>query len=225
MSELLLCAEDVVKSFPTPEGSLEILKGVSLTLGPNDAVAITGPSGCGKSTFLSIVGALDVATSGRVTVAGVDPATLSEKARSEFRNDTVGFVFQDHHLLPQCTVLENVLIPILASRSAAESDRNRALELLDRLGLSDRKDHRPGQLSGGERQRVALCRSLINQPKLILADEPTGNLDPTTADSVGELLLQLGETQQTALICVTHSMELAARFPRQVRLVDGKITQ
>ena len=219
----LLSAQNLVKSFPAAEETLEILRGVSLELAAGESVAVMGPSGCGKSTFLSIVGTLDVATSGRVEVDGVDPAKLNEAERSRFRNETVGFVFQDHHLLPQCTVLENVLIPVLASRTATAKDRDRAGELLEQLGISNRSDHLPGRISGGERQRAAICRALINQPKLILADEPTGNLDPTTAASVGDLLLGLGETTDAALICVTHSSEFAERFPKTVRLVDGKI--
>lgn len=223
MSTQLLSATAITKSFPTAGGDLDILRGVSLQLAEKEAIAVTGPSGCGKSTFLSILGALDLPTSGELLVAGTDPTKLSEVDRAGFRNQTVGFVFQDHHLLPQCTVLENVLIPVLASRTATAEDRNRAEHLLNELGLADRKNHLPGQISGGERQRAALCRALINEPRLILADEPTGNLDPKTADTVGAMLLGLVDTTDAALICVTHSMTLADQFPRRVRLLDGKI--
>lgn len=224
-TESLLVAERVVKVFDTAAGPLEILKGVSLSVSAGDAVAITGPSGCGKSTFLSIVGALDTATSGSVQVDGVDLSSLNENRQATYRNATVGFVFQDHHLLPQCTVLENVLIPAVASGSASQAAIARAGSLLERVGLVERTGHFPGQLSGGERQRVALCRSLINEPKLMLADEPTGNLDPTTAESIGELLLGLGPESGAALLCVTHSMELAAKFPRHVRLSEGTLVE
>lgn len=224
MSEAkLLIAKDITKSFKTPDGSLSILRGLSLELDGSEALSVTGPSGCGKSTLLSILGGLDTATSGTIAFDGEDLTSLDEVARSKFRNETVGFVFQDHHLLPQCTVVENVLIPLLATRKATVEDLERAESLLDRVGLSHRRDHVPGQLSGGERQRTALCRALVNRPRLLLADEPTGNLDPKTADTVGELLLGIGEETNAALICVTHSESLANRFPKRLRLVDGQI--
>ena len=221
MTDPLVRAEALDKSFPTPGGSLDILRGVSMTLAAGEAAAILGPSGCGKSTMLSIVGALEEPTGGTVRVAGEDPFAMPEKRRAHFRNRTVGFVFQDHHLLPQCTVLENVLLPIVAERATTGDDVSRAEGLLKSVGMSDRRTHRPSELSGGERQRTALCRALINEPKLLLADEPTGNLDPKTADAVGDLLLDLGKGRGVGLLCVTHSVELAGRFPRRLRFEDG----
>ena len=190
-----------------------------------DAVAITGPSGSGKSTLLYILGTLDQPTAGDVRLLGQNPFAINGAALAKYRNANIGFIFQDHHLLPQCSVLENVLIPTLAGSGAGKAEEARATQLLDRVGLGDRLAHRPAQLSGGERQRVAVCRALINQPVLLLADEPTGNLDRATAESVGSLLLELNREQRTLLICVTHSLELAARFPRRMELVDGKLVE
>jgi lipoprotein-releasing system ATP-binding protein len=188
-----------------------------------DSLAVTGPSGSGKSTLLYILGALDQATSGSVTLDGTDPFTLSVAQQAHFRNQQIGFIFQDHHLLPQLTVLENVLIPTLPSQGATLEAEMRGKELLERVGLANRMSHRPAQLSGGERQRVAVCRALINKPTLLLADEPTGNLDRATADSVGSLLLDLNREFNTLLVCVTHSTELASRFPKHYELRDGKL--
>jgi lipoprotein-releasing system ATP-binding protein len=217
-----LAVRRLSKSFPTAEGTLSILQGVDLDLARGDALAIVGPSGAGKSTLLYIVGALDTPTAGEVSLLGEQPHALSATEQAQFRNRRVGFVFQDHHLLPQCTVLENVLIPAIPGGITPALDA-RARELLSRVGLSARLTHRPAQLSGGERQRVAVCRALINQPVLLLADEPTGNLDRATAEAVGGLLLDLNREQQTILICVTHSHELAQRFPRRCELRDGKL--
>ncbi|MEX0703586.1 MAG: ABC transporter ATP-binding protein [Planctomycetales bacterium] len=211
------------REFPTADGSLSVLREVDLDLRRGDALAITGPSGSGKSTLLYIVGALDRPTAGTLRVLGRDPLAMSPAELARFRNEHVGFVFQDHHLLPQCTVLENVLIPALAGTGAGDAEEKRARELLARVGLAERIAHRPAQLSGGERQRVAVCRALINQPALLLADEPTGNLDRRTAEGVGTLLLELSQEQQAILICVTHSQELANRFPRRAELQDGKL--
>ncbi len=216
-----LIVRDLTKSFPTASGDLSILRGVNLSLERGAALAIVGPSGSGKSTLLYALGLLDTPTSGTVTLDGENPHQLGNTQQSEFRNRKVGFVFQDHHLLPQCTVLENVLIPTLAGSGTNPEVLERARQLLDRVGLSGRLQHHPAQLSGGERQRVAVCRALINRPVLLLADEPTGNLDHTTAEAVGSLLLELNQEQQTILICVTHSMELAARFPRRCELKNG----
>lgn len=218
-----LTVQRLVKEFPTATGTLPILRGAELILQRGEAVAVTGPSGSGKSTLLYIVGLLDTATSGDVTILGQDPSTLSEAQAANFRNAHIGFIFQDHHLLPQCSVLENVLIPRLAGPGVGSADEQRARQLLERVGLADRMTHRPAQLSGGERQRVAVCRALINQPELLLADEPTGNLDQATADAVGTLLLDLSREENVALICVTHSLELAARFPRRFELRSGKL--
>jgi lipoprotein-releasing system ATP-binding protein len=196
---------------------------VDLSLSRGDAVAVTGPSGSGKSTLLYILGTLDTPSAGSVQILDRDVLALDAAAQADFRNKNVGFVFQDHHLLPQCTVLENVLIPALAGAGAGSAEEARARGLLERVGLGQRIGHRPAQLSGGEKQRVAVCRALINGPALLLADEPTGNLDRATADAVGSLLLELNREQNTMLLCVTHSSELAERFPRRVELVDGKL--
>lgn len=218
-----LVVENLSKSYPTAEGDLSILRGVDLKLARGEALAITGPSGSGKSTLLYILGLLDQPNDGTVTLAGETPLRLDPQRQAAFRNQRIGFVFQDHHLLPQCTVLENVLLPTIPSHEATASVEQRARQLLERVGLAHRLGHRPAQLSGGERQRVAVCRALINQPVLLLADEPTGNLDRATAETVGSLLLDLNREQQTMLICVTHSLELAQRFPRRMRLVDGRL--
>jgi lipoprotein-releasing system ATP-binding protein len=211
----------LTKTYPGADGGLSILRGVTLDLSHGDAIAILGPSGSGKSTFLYMLGVLDTPTAGEIAILGEAPHRLPPREQAVFRNRHVGFVFQDHHLLPQCTVLENVLIPTIAGVTDLPDVESRARRLLDRVGLSTRLDHRPAQLSGGERQRVAVCRALINQPTLLLADEPTGNLDRTTADAVGSLLLDLNREQNTILVCVTHSQELAARFPRRLELRDG----
>lgn len=213
------------KTFSGPSGELTILKSVDLSLHPGESLAITGPSGSGKSTLLYCIGTLDQPTDGEIRIAGENPFSLSADDLARFRNKRIGFVFQDHHLLPQLTVLENVLVPLLAGGGIGAAEEERGRKLLDRVGLSCRIGHRPGQLSGGERQRVALCRALVNQPLLLLADEPTGNLDPHNAREVGSLLLELNAEQKAILIVVTHSLELAARFPRQVELSDGTLVE
>lgn len=213
---------ELTKNFTAGDATLRILTGVDLQLRRGDAVAITGPSGSGKSTLLYIIGLLDAPTSGQLTIDGVQPLGLPAVEQAAFRNRKIGFIFQDHHLLPQCTVLENVLLPALAEPGSADRTLQ-ARALLERVGLSHRLDHRPAQLSGGERQRVAVCRALINDPLLLLADEPTGNLDRKTAEDVGSLLLEIAAERRTMLICVTHSTELAARFPRRLHLLDGRL--
>ncbi len=222
-SDLLVTG--LTKEFATAAEPLEILRGVDLGLKRGDAVAITGPSGSGKSTLLYIIGTLDRPTEGNVRILNVNPFEMNAAALAKFRNENIGFIFQDHHLLPQCSVLENVLIPTLAGSGAGQIEEDRARRLLDRVGLGPRITHRPAQLSGGERQRVAVCRALINEPALLLADEPTGNLDRATADSVGSLLLELSREQNTLMICVTHSSELAARFPRHMELRNGRLVE
>jgi len=218
----VLEAKNLSKSYETPRGLLPILNGVTLSLASGEAISISGPSGTGKSTLLYILGALEPPTSGEVTLDGRNPFTLSDKDVSEFRNTQVGFVFQDHCLLPQCTVLENVLIPTMVGASNAQVER-RAKQLLDQVGLSHRLDHRPGELSGGEKQRVSIARAMIRSPKLLLCDEPTGNLDRHTATQVADLLLEMNRASKTILIVVTHSAELAARFPKVYELVEGQL--
>lgn len=219
-----LVVSNLCKSFERVGDPLQILKGVDLEMQRGDAIAVTGPSGSGKSTLLYILGTLDTPTSGSVRILDRDPFSLQAKELAWFRSESIGFIFQDHHLLPQLTVLENVVLPMLVGTGAADHT-GRARELLDRVGLAERLDHRPARLSGGERQRVAVCRALINQPALVLADEPTGNLDQETAGTIGRLLLEIASEQQTMLICVTHSRELADTFPRELRLRGGVLVE
>ena len=218
---LTLAVHDLAKEYITAAGALLVLRNVNLTLNAGEALAVTGPSGCGKSSLLFILGAMERPTSGRVHLQGQDIGRFSDAQLATLRQQRIGFVFQEHHLLPQCSVLENVLIPQLAGGGIRPADEERARGLLQRVGLHDRLDHRPAQLSGGERQRVAVCRALINQPALLLADEPTGNLDRANADAIGTLLLELSRDAESVLICVTHSATLAARFPRRAELRDG----
>jgi len=220
---LVLNMKNVTRTFDTPGGPISILRDVSLKVLSGSAVAIRGPSGCGKSTLLYIAGTLDQPTSGTVEILGENPWRLESGRLASFRNQHIGFIFQDHQLLPQCSVLENVLLPSLAGFGSSIDVRSRAEKLLDRVGLSHRLHQRPGRLSGGERQRVAVCRALIHQPSLLLADEPTGNLDPKTAEDIGTLLLEVAAESDAAFLCVTHSNELAARFPHSVTMVDGQI--
>jgi lipoprotein-releasing system ATP-binding protein len=219
-----LVVDNITKEFPTRAERLVVLRGASLELSLGQNLAILGPSGSGKSTLLYIIGTLDRPTSGRVELHGANPFALAEPQLADFRNQQIGFVFQDHYLLPQCSILENVLLPTIAAAESGGDLVSRAKMLIDRVGLSGRMDHRPAELSGGERQRVAVARSLIRKPGLILADEPTGNLDRSTAASVGELLLELQRDEQTMLIVITHSLELAALFDRRLELDDGKLT-
>lgn len=221
---LVLQMHKVSRTFYTADEPLTILNQVSLKVVSGAAIAIRGPSGCGKTTLLHIAGTLDQPTSGIVEILGENPWRLTSQRLAAFRNQHIGFIFQEHQLLPQCSVLENVLLPTLAGFSIDDNGRERALKLLERVGLQHRLRHRPARLSGGERQRVAVCRALMNQPSLLLADEPTGNLDPVTAASIGQLLLEVAAEQQAALLCVTHSDELAARFPQSVTLSLGNVT-
>jgi lipoprotein-releasing system ATP-binding protein len=218
----MLSVVNVSKEYPTPRGPLKIVTDISLELSRGDALSIMGPSGSGKSTFLYILGALESPTSGMVTLDGQDPFKLREKELAAFRNRQIGFIFQDHCLLPQCSVIENVLTPTLISAKGGD-DSARARELLEQVGLIDRLDHRPAQLSGGEKQRVALARALMMKPQLLLCDEPTGNLDHKAAEVVGSLLLDLHQKQQTILVVVTHNPELAARFPLQYEINDTRL--
>ncbi|MCU0979107.1 MAG: ABC transporter ATP-binding protein [Pirellulaceae bacterium] len=218
-----LVVTNVTKQFPTRGEGLTVLRGVSLACELGENVAILGPSGSGKSTLLHILGTLDRPTAGTVTLGGEDPFQLNEAGVASFRNRHVGFVFQDHHLLPQLSVLENVLIPTLAEGRPDEAMVARARDLLARVGLSERLEHRPAELSGGERQRVGVARALIRQPKLILADEPTGNLDRTNALAVGRLLVDLQLEEQAILVVVTHSADLAQLLQRRYELDDGML--
>lgn len=220
----MLEVNNLSKQYPTPRGALGVLSSVSLGLSRGDAVAIMGPSGSGKSTLLHILGALDTPSSGTVMLDDINPLELDEKALAAFRNQKIGFVFQDHCLLPQCSVLENVLTPTLVARSGNNSSE-RARALLDQVGLSERLDHRPAELSGGEKQRVALARAMINNPVLLLCDEPTGNLDSKSAETVASLLLELHARQKTILVVVTHSTELAAKFPVRYEMIEQNIRQ
>ncbi len=218
----MLDIRSVSKRYATRGDDLVVLRDVNLTVNAGESVAIMGPSGCGKSTLLNIAGTLEPPTTGDVTIDNENPYQLDETRLAAFRNRNIGFVFQEHHLLPQCSVLENVLIPTLVA-----SDDNdvitRAKTLIDRVGLSDRRDHRPAELSGGERQRSAIARALICQPRVILADEPTGNLDRKSADTVADLLVQLQREFNAALVVVTHSQSLADRFDKQFDLLDGML--
>jgi lipoprotein-releasing system ATP-binding protein len=218
----LLEITNLSKDYPTPQGALAILSNISLKLSRGDAVSIMGPSGSGKSTLLYIIGALEPPTSGTVALDGKNPFQLDAKQLAAFRNKHTGFVFQDHCLLPQLTVLENVLTPTLVA-DANEDYTARAKELLEQVGLSERLTHRPAELSGGEKQRVALARALIMNPLLLLCDEPTGNLDHKSAETVAELLLALHKKQQTILIVITHSADLAAKFPTQFEMVEQNL--
>ena len=213
---------DLAKSYPTPRGSVDILSNLSLSLRSGDAASIVGPSGSGKSTLLYILGALEPPTAGTVTLDGVDPFALPPAEAAVFRNRRVGFVFQDHLLLPQCTVLENVLIPTLVGDTDREAPA-RARALLERVGLADRLDHRPAELSGGERQRVSLARALIRQPPLLLCDEPTGNLDHAAGDVVTTMLFDLHRRRETVLVVVTHNTRLAAQCPIRFELVGQRL--
>ena len=222
---IVLQMHNVGRKFSAPGGSISVLSDVNIELHSGEAMVIRGPSGCGKSTLLLIAGTLDTPTSGLVEILGDNPWTQSAAKLARFRNRHIGLVFQEHRLLPQLNVLENVLLPLLAGfssdRRAAEQ---RASELLDRVGLTDRIHHRPAALSGGERQRVAVCRALILEPSLLLADEPTGNLDPRTASVVGQLLLDVAAENDAGLLCVSHSSALATAFPQQLMLDEGRLT-
>ena len=216
---------DVAKEYPTRAGALAVLRGVNLTLNRGDALAVMGPSGSGKSTLLHILGTLDRPTAGTVRLEGTDPFALPERELAAFRNRRIGFVFQDHHLLPQCSVLENVLIPTLVNTATRPADTEAyARDLLDRVGLGGRLDHRPAELSGGERQRVAVARALVLKPILLLADEPTGNLDRKNAQAVGDLLLELHRRENTILVVVTHSADLAKLLPQRMEMNDGTLS-
>jgi lipoprotein-releasing system ATP-binding protein len=218
----VLKVDNVTKDYPTPSGALRVLANVSLSLTNGDAISIMGPSGSGKSSLLYIIGALEPPSSGAVTLNNQNPFELNEKQLAAFRNQKIGFVFQDHCLIPQCSVLENVLTPTLVSNNSKDATAH-ARELLAQVGLSHRLEHRPAELSGGEKQRVSLARALITRPQLLLCDEPTGNLDHKSADVVASMLLELHKQQQTILVVVTHNAELAARLPTRYELIDQQL--
>lgn len=218
-----LIVDHVAKQYPTRGEPLVVLRDISFELSAGENVAILGPSGCGKSTLLHLIGTLDEPTAGTITLRGEDPFSMNEPKLAHFRNRNIGFVFQDHHLLPQLSVLENVLVPALAEGSPNNAQIERARDLIERVGLTSRIDHRPAELSGGERQRVAAARALIHSPALLLADEPTGSLDRTNAQAIGDLLLELQRQENTMLIVVTHSLELAGQMARRLELDDGRL--
>ena len=218
-----LIVEQLCRQFVTQAETLTVLSDVQLEMSGGENLSIVGPSGCGKSTLLYILGTLDRPTSGTVSMAGVNPFSLTPQKQAAFRNEQIGFVFQDHHLLPQLSVLENVLLPALAQSKVTFDHRARAKELIVAVGLEDRELHLPSELSGGERQRVAVARALLNRPKLILADEPTGNLDEENTRRIAELLFELPRREGAMLITVTHSDWLAGQAARQMRIADHRL--
>jgi lipoprotein-releasing system ATP-binding protein len=224
----MLEVSNLSKRYFTPRGPLEIVSGVSFSLRPGEAAAVTGPSGSGKSTLLYMLGGLEPPSEGSVRLGGRDIFALGSSELAGLRNREIGFVFQDHCLLPQCSALENVLIPALAFSKGGDSEADytgRARSLLEQVGLADRAGHRPGELSGGEKQRVAIARALIRQPRLVLCDEPTGNLDPATASAVASLLLDLHRRQDSILIAVTHSLQFASQFAIRFELANGRLNR
>lgn len=221
---MLVQLNGIKKTYNEGDQAVKVLTGVDLSMDRGESLSIMGPSGCGKSTLLHLLGTLDNPDLGVFTIGGKDPFGLDKAELALFRNRTLGFVFQDHHLLPQYSVLENVLLPTHAFKDGG-SREERARKLLDRVGLSHRLDHRPAELSGGERQRTAIARALINEPALLLCDEPTGNLDEKTADSVANLLFELHKEENNAMIIVTHDPDLAKRCARQTTLHEGKLQE
>lgn len=224
MSDLTLRLTDLTKSYNSGKpNEVRVLQGVSLEVAPGEVVALVAPSGAGKSTLLHIAGLLDTPDTGTVMIGGTDMTTLSDRKRTGVRRSSVGFIYQFHHLLPEFTALENIVLPQLANGAAEKAATDRAKMLLDRVGIADRASHRPAALSGGEQQRVAFCRALANEPSLLLADEPTGNLDPDTSDKVFDALMTLVRDTGLAALIATHNLDLAARMDRQVRLSGGAL--
>ncbi|MGB6220116.1 ABC transporter ATP-binding protein [Haloferula sp.] len=223
----MISAKQISKSYQTPGETVEVLKDLTLELADGEAASIVGPSGCGKTTLLNLLGALDRPTSGSITIGDQDIATFTEEQATHFRNHSLGFVFQQHYLLPQLTVLENVLVPRLAGdwQESEKETQDRARELLTKVGLEHRLTHLPWQLSGGEKLRTAVARALVNQPKLVLADEPTGSLDPASTDTIADLLLDLNRDQKVTLLVVTHNQALAQRIGRTLEVRDGQLQE
>ena len=215
------------KSYPTPGEDVEVLRGLDFSLGDGETAAIVGPSGCGKTTLLNLLGALDRPTEGSLSIGGEDLAKFSEKEASAFRNKELGFVFQQQHLLPQLTVLENVLVPRLAGgwEESESATQERAQELLNKMGLTDRLTHLPYQLSGGERLRTAVARALVNRPRLVLADEPTGSLDPKSTETIADLFLKMNREEGVTLVVVTHNEAFAQKMGRVLRLEEGRLVE
>jgi lipoprotein-releasing system ATP-binding protein len=220
-----IVVRDLTKVFVHAERRLEVLRGIDLEIAPGERVSVVGASGVGKSTLLHVLGTLDLPTSGHILYDGRDITRLGPGQLAQFRNREIGFVFQFHHLLPEFTALENVMMPALIQRVSRREAMDRAHQMLARVGLSERLSHRPGELSGGEQQRVALARALILAPKLLLADEPTGNLDSVTGEGIHELLLELNRERGITMLIVTHNPELAAHMPRRLMMVDGRIVE
>jgi lipoprotein-releasing system ATP-binding protein len=225
MSDVFLSTKDLSKHFSESELRVDVLKGVDFSIKKNESVAIIGASGSGKSTLLHLLGGLDIPDKGEVLINGKSMSNLNDEQRGEMRNKHLGFIYQFHHLLPEFTALENVAMPLLIRHDNPKEALNKAAVLLDKVGLSDRVQHRPGELSGGERQRAAIARALVTEPACILADEPTGNLDEKTADQVFELILELNQNSGTSLIMVTHNLELSKRVDRVVELKEGVLTE
>ncbi|NIS60058.1 MAG: ATP-binding cassette domain-containing protein [Proteobacteria bacterium] len=221
----LILVENLFKSFGQGSKRVDVLKGISLTFNPGEAVAIYGSSGVGKTTFVHILGTLDKPTSGRVVYRGQDLFSMQERALAAFRNREIGFVFQLYYLLPEFTALENAMMPALIQGMQRKEAAMKAEQILVEVGLKDRITHKPGELSGGEQQRVALARALILQPTLLLADEPTGNLDATTGHAIHDLLMRLNSEKKVTLIVVTHNHEIANRMPKRIEMVDGKVLE
>jgi lipoprotein-releasing system ATP-binding protein len=225
VAEALVVIENLYKSFQHMGRTLEVLKGIDLNIYPGEIVAMVGPSGAGKSTMLHCIGTLDLPTSGRIRLAGEELTTMSGSRLAAVRNREIGFVFQFHHLLPEFNALENVMLPGLIQNRGKKEMEKRALALLEEVGLKERGTHRPGELSGGEQQRVAIARALALDPKLVLADEPTGNLDSGTSDAIHDLFFQINREHQTTIVVVTHNPGFAESMPRVVRMMDGKVVQ
>lgn len=224
MSEIILNSQKLSKSYRDGTSKVDVLKGIDLSVSHGDRIAIIGPSGSGKSTLLHLLGGLDKPSSGEVAINSVNWQNISEKQRCQLRNRHLGFIYQFHHLLPEFTALENVTIPLLLSGMDVKNAEHQASEMLDNVGLKPRLDHKPAQLSGGERQRVAIARALVHQPNCVLADEPTGNLDQTTAAKVFELMLDLNKKMNTALVIVTHDLQIAKRMDRVLVLHEGTLS-